>query len=130
MADLLQSKFELVHTGDGKQIRHGESVLDNVTSVEKEEIDGVPYVVFTAELGSEVYNPDSRFVLSHGNEGDTVKHAGVTLEGVESVTTSIEGGKCVVTVKAALAGEDFTFILKKKEVKKPQPKVVSEVKPQ
>jgi hypothetical protein len=52
------------------------------------------------------------------------------LEGVESVTTSIEGGKCVVTVKAALAGEDFTSILKRKEVKKPQPKVVPEVKPQ
>jgi hypothetical protein len=130
MADLLQSKFELVHTDDGKQIRHGESVLDNVTSVEKEDVDGVPYVVFRAELGSEVYNPYSRFVLSHDEEGDIVKHAGVTLEGVESVTTSIEGGKCVVTVKAALAGEDFTSILKRKEVKKPQPKVVPEVKPQ
>ena len=129
MADLLQSKFELVHTDDGKQIRHGESVLDNVTSIEKEDVDGVPYVVFKAELGSEVYNPYSRFVLSHNEEGDIVKHAGVTLEGVESITTAMEGDKCIVTVKAALAGEDFTSILKKKEVKKPQPKIVPEVKP-
>lgn len=121
MVDLVQSKFKLVHSPEGDRIKHGEAVLEGVAAVEKVEEDGIPYVLIEAALSAETYDAQSRFVLHHG-EADAVMHGGIPLEGVESVEKVMKDGKPVLVIKAVLSGEDYTAILKAKEVKKPDVK--------
>jgi len=124
MADLVQSKFELVHLPGGEQVKHGDVTLEGVEEVEKVMRNGVPYLVIKAGLAAETYGV-GKFVFAHG-EVDSVVHGGITLEGVESITKEVDkDGKPVVIIEVVLASEDYTAILANKaEAKKPEPKAV------